>query len=69
MKPETALLAREITRSSSKQSYYTTRFLVDRKLQNDCFRAYAYFRWVDDVIDISAESQEERIAFIKRQNS
>jgi phytoene/squalene synthetase len=67
MSKNSANLARSITWNNSKQSYYTTRFLVDRKLQNDCFRAYAYFRWVDDVIDISAESQEERIAFIKRQ--
>ena len=34
---------------------------------NDCYRAYGYFRWVDDIIDISSQSTDERISFIKRQ--
>jgi phytoene/squalene synthetase len=32
-------------------------------------RAYAYFRWVDDVIDVSAETAEQRIFFITRQKA
>ena len=44
-------LAAGITKSASKQTYYTIRFFVDRDLVNDAYRAYAYFRWVDDVLD------------------
>lgn len=63
----TASLARSITRSNSKQSYYTTLLLVDKDLVEDCFRAYAYFRWADDMIDLYAQSREEAIYFIERQ--
>ncbi len=41
--------------------------MVDKDLVDDCYRAYAYFRWADDVIDISSPSSDERISFIKRQ--
>ncbi len=44
-------LAADITRAASKQTYYTIRFLVDRSLVEDAYRAYAYFRWVDDCLD------------------
>ena len=47
----TVNLAAAITKVASKQTYYTIRFLVDRSLVNDAYRAYAYFRWVDDVVD------------------
>jgi phytoene/squalene synthetase len=69
----TAALARSITRLSSKQTYYTARLLVDRDLLNDCYRAYGYFRWADDVVDtpassdVSSQSSDERISFIRRQ--
>ena len=63
----TAALAHSITRAGSKQSYLTARLLVDRDLVDDCLRGYAYFRWADDVIDISLHSSTERIAFITRQ--
>jgi phytoene/squalene synthetase len=62
-----AALARSITWASSKQTYYTARLLVDRDLVNDCYRAYAYFRWADDIIDVSSQSSDERISFIRRQ--
>jgi phytoene/squalene synthetase len=64
---DSAVLARSITRSSSKQTYYTARLLVDRSLVDDFFRAYAYFRWVDDIVDATAASNEERISFIRHQ--
>jgi phytoene/squalene synthetase len=67
MKNATATLAHAITRESSKQSYYTARLLVDRELVDDCLRAYAYFRWADDIIDLSSRSREQRVSFIKRQ--
>jgi phytoene/squalene synthetase len=67
-KPDTSLsLAEAITRSASKQTYYTIRFLVDRERVSDAYRAYAYFRWVDDVLDIEAGSQSEKAAFLNRQ--
>lgn len=63
----TAQLARQITWNSSKQTFYTARFLVDNGLQDDCYRAYSYFRWADDVIDEECQTQEERMTFISRQ--
>ncbi len=67
MNESTAELARSITWKGSKQTYVTGRLLIDRGLVDDFYRAYAYFRWVDDVIDVSSHSDEERITFIKRQ--
>lgn len=67
MSTATAILAQSITLMNSKQSYFTAHLLVDKDLVEDCFRAYAYFRWVDDIIDISSQSQEDSILFIERQ--
>lgn len=69
MTTTTARLARSITWASSKQSYLTARLLADRDLADDCLRAYAYFRWADDMIDISLSSEAARIAFIQRQKN
>jgi phytoene/squalene synthetase len=69
----TADLARAITWAGSKQTYYIARLMVDKDLVDDFFRAYAYFRWVDDIVDAPASneglarSDGERISFIKRQ--
>ncbi len=62
-------LASSITKAASKQTYYTIRFLVDRPRVDDAFRAYGYFRWVDDVLDADSGSSSERRAFIERQKS
>jgi phytoene/squalene synthetase len=62
-------LAHSITWKSSKQSYLTARLLADRDLVDDCLRAYAYFRWADDEIDIRLQSKNERDEFISRQKS
>ncbi len=62
-------LAREITRKESVQSYLTMRLLVDRDLVEDSYRAYAYFRWADDVVDKLSDSNEKRAAFIGRQRT
>jgi len=64
-----AALAAAITRAASKQSYYTVRFLVDRPLVDDAYRAYAYFRWVDDWLDQENRPRTERLAFVKRQQA
>lgn len=60
-------LARSITRASSKQAFYTAQLLVDSHLVGDFCRAYAYFRWADDVVDQTARSDGQRLSFIKRQ--
>jgi hypothetical protein len=74
MKPNPAS---SITKAASKQSYYTIRFLVDRTRVADAYRAYGYFRWVDDVLDadpgsgpLPSEAEAcERRAFVERQKS
>jgi len=58
-----------ITKAASKQTYYTIRLLVDRERIDDAYRAYAYFRWVDDILDAESTSGPERSAFIQRQKS
>jgi phytoene/squalene synthetase len=74
--------ALSITKAASKQTYTTIQFLVDRQRVDDAYRAYAYFRWVDDVLDadpVSKSSLEDRPgsegeaskrrAFVERQKS
>jgi hypothetical protein len=72
-------LAPFITKAASKQTFYTIRFLVDRERVKDAYRAYAYFRWVDDTLDAenlapsgvsqqpNTDKAQERIAFLERQ--
>jgi len=62
-------LAASITKSASKQAYYTFLFFADRDRLADAYRAYAYFRWVDDIIDTGTASRSERNAFLIRQQS
>ncbi len=61
-------LPAEITRCASKQTYYTFRFLVARQHVQDAYRAYAYFRWVDDRLDCNSGTQQEKLAFLDRQH-
>jgi len=60
-------LAPAITWAASKQTYYTVRLLVDRDRRDDAYRAYAYFRWVDDQLDEGGLSAAGRAAFVERQ--
>ncbi len=69
MNQMTSTIAETITRSASKQTYYTIRFLVDRERVADAYRAYGYFRWVDDTLDAKTMTGVERSAFIQRQKS
>src|SRR5438045_1954052 len=62
-------LAATLTRTASKQTYYTIRFLVDSGRVEDAYRAYAYFRWVDDWLDQEPHPRTERLAFVKRQQA
>jgi phytoene/squalene synthetase len=61
--------ASSITKAASKQTYYTIRFLADRERIDDAYRAYGYFRWVDDILDADSSSGSERRAFLERQKS
>lgn len=68
-------LATAITKAASKQTYYTIRLFVDRERVDDAYRAYGYFRWVDDVLDAEvsvgddANTRSEKIAFVNRQTT
>jgi hypothetical protein len=70
-------LATAITKAASKQTYYTIRYLVDRPRIADAYRAYAYFRWLDDVLDAEAgasyasgdAARLQRRLFLDRQRS
>lgn len=64
-----ANLAAAMTRAASRQTYYTIRFLVDRERMTDAYRSYAYFRWVDDVIDTEASAGSAAVAFARGQKS
>src|SRR6185295_13934565 len=63
------LFDESITESASKQTYYTIRLLVDRERVTDAYRAYAYFRWVDDTLDEGFVSAAKRLTFLERQKS
>lgn len=60
-------LAAGITRTASQQTDYTIRLLVDGNLMDDAYRAYAYFRWVDDWLDAETRTRAERLEFVQRQ--
>lgn len=62
-----AELAAAITRQASSQTYFTIHYLVDRALVDDAYRAYAYFRWVDDTLDQDQLTLGGRLAFLARQ--
>ncbi len=64
-----AALAASLTRAGSRHTYLTICWLVDRDLVSDAFRAYAYFRWLDDVIDVMPLSRDQRLAFFREQKS
>ena len=64
-----AALAASITREASSQTYLTIRYLVDPALVEHAYRAYAYFRWVDDTLDEDCLSQDEKHAFLARQKT
>ena len=63
----TQTLAAAITHAASKQTYYTIRLLVDRERRPGAYTAYAYFRWVDDLLDQGNSQKTRRSAFVERQ--
>ena len=62
-----ATLAEIITRDASIQSYLTIKALVPQEHRDDAFRAYAYYRWVDDLLDGEGLNQAQRSDFISSQ--
>jgi len=60
-------LSEQITKAASQQTFYTIRYLVDRERVADAYRAYSYFRWVDDTLDVGPISSPDRHAFLQRQ--
>jgi phytoene/squalene synthetase len=74
MDPRRVALARAVTRTASTQTYLTIRFLVEPQRRDAAFCAYAYFRWVDDVLDGHEDEPPEttrtaRISFLERQKA
>ncbi len=67
--PRPEPLAATITRRASHQAYYTIRWLVDRDRVANAYRAYGYFRWVDDRLDLACLPPAERLLFIEHQRS
>lgn len=63
----TSRLSRSITRAASRQTFYTIRLLADRERADDAYRAYAYFRWVDDWLDTFGRGTSECQLFADRQ--
>ena len=66
-KDGTADSAAMITKTGSKQTYYTLRLLADSDRMQDALRAYAYFRWLDDQLDTDASSQQEKVNLLRQQ--
>lgn len=64
---DSSVIARSITRTASRLTYYIIRMLADRDRADDAYRAYAYFRWVDDWLDTPARSSSECQSFAARQ--
>jgi phytoene/squalene synthetase len=64
---DSASFAKSITWGASKQTYYTVKFMVDKELVDHAYRAYAYFRWVDDAVDIHSTDKRQSIDFIQSQ--
>ena len=62
-------LAAATTRTASRQSYLTIRWLADPAYRADAFALYAYFRWLDDTVDERLGDRDERLAFVERQRA
>jgi hypothetical protein len=60
-------MAAVITRNASRQTDLTIRFLADKGLVEDAYHSYAYFRWVDDWLDLESRPRKARMEFVARQ--
>lgn len=59
--------AAAVTRAASRQSYLTIRWLADREHRAEAFALYAYFRWLDDMVDEHLTDAGARLALVARQ--
>jgi phytoene/squalene synthetase len=62
-------LPAKITKAGSKQTYYTFRLLADRDRVQAGLQSYAYFRWLDNLLDCGSGTKSEKVELIKRQQS
>ncbi len=62
-------LAIATTKAASRQTHLTIRFLVDQDRVADAYRAYGYFRWVDDWLDDNVLDKSNALAFVSRQQA
>src|SRR3989304_2233680 len=58
-----------IPRSPNRHAYATIQPLVDRRRVGDAFRAYGYFRWLDDRLDLGDLDGPQARAFLARQRA
>lgn len=68
-RPRTDALPAAITQAASQQTFRVIGALVDRGRSQQAFRAYAYFRWVDDWLDGTLRRRSDRLAFVARQRA
>ena len=66
---ESVSLPAAITQAASRHTYQIIGVLVDRNRTQDAYRAYAYFRWVDDWLDQTRRDRDDRLAFVRRQQT
>jgi hypothetical protein len=67
--PESSSLAGTITEVASPPTHHIIGLLVDRNRTQDAYRAYAYFRWVDDWLDQTRRDRDDRLTFVRRQQA
>lgn len=60
-------ISRSITMTASRQTFHTIRLLADSDRVEDAYRAYAYFRWVDDCLDAAVHEASESRSFAAKQ--
>jgi phytoene/squalene synthetase len=60
-------LATAITKAGSKQTYYTFLLLANRDRVKDAMRSYAYYRWLDDLLDCDSGTKQEKFELLRRQ--
>jgi phytoene/squalene synthetase len=65
--PVVTVDAAAATRAASTQSWLTIRWLADRDRRADAFALYAWFRWVDDLVDEHLPDAASRLALVARQ--
>jgi len=60
-------IAKERTKASNPTAYFLVRLFGEKDRRDHSFLIYAYFRWVDDIIDCPRTSYEEKKRFMERQ--